>query len=110
MHNKPEFLMLVGLPGSGKSTYIKKYFNQNLRVHSSDAIRAELSGDENNQNINAKVFEVLHNRVKEDLRNGISCVYDATNISYKRRKAFLDELKSRRGKAFALISSSNSPA
>lgn len=92
--DKPEFLMLVGLPGSGKSTYIKKYFNQNLRVHSSDAIRAELSGDENNQDINAKVFEVLHNRVKEDLRNGISCVYDATNINYKRRKAFLDELKS----------------
>ncbi len=93
MDNKPEFLMLIGLPGSGKSTYIKKYFNQNLRVHSSDAIRAELSGDENNQNINQLVFETLHNRVKEDLRNGISCVYDATNISYKRRKAFLDELK-----------------
>lgn len=91
--DKPEFLMLVGLPGSGKSTYIKKYFNQNLRVHSSDAIREELSGDVNNQDINSKVFEVLHNRVKEDLRNGISCVYDATNINYKRRKAFLDELK-----------------
>lgn len=89
----PEFLMLVGLPGSGKSTYIKKYFNQNLRVHSSDAIREELSGDESNQDINGKVFDLLHKRVREDLKNGISCVYDATNISWKRRKAFLDSLK-----------------
>lgn len=92
--DKPEFLMLVGLPGSGKSTYIKKYFNQNLRVHSSDAIREELSGDVNRQDINVEVFKVLHNRVKEDLKNGISCVYDATNISWKRRKAFLQELSS----------------
>ena len=88
----PDFLMLVGLPGSGKSTYIKKYFNQNLRVHSSDAIREELSGDVNNQNINKQVFDLLHKRVKEDLKNGISCVYDATNISWKRRKAFLESL------------------
>ena len=92
--NLPEFLMLVGLPGSGKSTYIKKYFNQNISVHSSDAIREELCGDVNNQDINSEVFKVLHNRVKEDLKNGISCVYDATNISWKRRKAFLQELNS----------------
>lgn len=92
--DKPEFLMLVGLPASGKTTYIKKYFNQNLKVHSSDAIREELSGDINNQNINKQVFETLHKRVKEDLKNGISCVYDATNISWKRRKAFLQELNS----------------
>lgn len=88
----PQFLMLVGLPGSGKSTYIKKYFNQNLKVHSSDAIREELSGDVNNQNINKQVFDLLHKRVKEDLKNGVSCVYDATNISWKRRKAFLESL------------------
>ena len=90
----PDFLMLVGLPGSGKSTYIKNHFNQNLHVHSSDAIREELSGDVNNQDINKQVFDLLHKRIKDDLRNGISCVYDATNINWKRRKAFLDELKS----------------
>lgn len=91
-NDRPDFLMLVGLPGSGKSTYIKRYFNQNLSVHSSDAIREELSGNVNNQDINKQVFDLLHKRVKEDLKNGISCVYDATNISWKRRKAFLESL------------------
>lgn len=87
----PKFIMLVGLPGSGKSTYIEKYY-ANTNVHSSDAIREELSGDVNNQDINQQVFELLHKRVKEDLRNGIDTIYDATNISWRRRKAFLAEL------------------
>ena len=91
--NRPEFLMLVGLPGSGKSTYIKNHFNTNLHVHSSDAIREELTGSAEDQTVNAKVFEILHKRIKEDLKNGISCVYDATNISWKKRKAFLESLK-----------------
>ena len=89
---KPVFLMVVGLPGSGKSTYIEKYYS-NYHVHSSDAIREELSGDINNQDINKQVFSTLHKRVKNDLVAGYNVVYDATNISWKRRKAFLQELK-----------------
>ena len=88
---EPVFYMVVGLPGSGKSTYIGKYL-ADCCVHSSDAIREELSGDVNNQDINKQVFNVLHKRVKEDLAAGKSVVYDATNISWKRRKAFLQEL------------------
>ena len=87
----PIFTMMVGLPGSGKSTYINKFFKERS-IHSSDAIREELSGDANNQDINSKVFRVLHKRIKEDLIAGKNVVYDATNISWKRRKAFLQEL------------------
>ena len=63
--NKPEFIMLVGLPGSGKSTLIKRY--KEYKVHSSDDIREELTGDVNRQDINNLVFKALHKRVKEDL-------------------------------------------
>lgn len=88
--NKPEFIMVVGLPGSGKSTFVKRY--KGYKVHSSDDIREELSGDINNQDINSLVFKTLHNRVKEDLLNGQNVIYDATNVNRKRRKAFLQEL------------------
>ena len=85
--------MIVGLPASGKSTYAKELSEKyNANIHSSDVIREELSGDVNNQNINSKVFQTLHSRIKEDLRNGKNCIYDATNINYKRRMAFLQEL------------------
>lgn len=88
-----EFMMLVGLPASGKSTYAESLKAKGYHIHSSDAIREELTGDENAQNKNTDVFATLHKRVRDDLSNGISCVYDATNMSMKRRKAFLDEIK-----------------
>lgn len=90
----PYFRMVVGLPGSGKSTFLEDYFeNSNVHIHSSDSIRKELLGDVNDQSDNSLIFETLHTRIKEDLRNGNSCVYDATNIHEKYRRAFLQELK-----------------
>lgn len=89
------FIMMVGLVGSGKSTEAQRLAEKyDANIHSSDAIREELSGDINNQDINDLVFRTLHKRIKEDLRNGKNCIYDATNISYKRRMAFLRELAS----------------
>lgn len=91
---KPKMFMLVGLPGSGKSTLARNLaMRHDVNIHSSDAIREELSGDVNNQNINELVFKTLHSRIKEDLRKGKNCIYDATNISYKKRMSFLQELK-----------------
>ena len=44
--NKPTFTMMVGLPGSGKSTYAKELAERtNAKICSSDAIREELTGD-----------------------------------------------------------------
>lgn len=88
------FIMMIGLVGSGKSTMAQELAEKcDANIHSSDAIREELSGDINNQDINDLVFKTLHNRIKEDLRNNKNCIYDATNINYKRRMAFLQELK-----------------
>lgn len=87
-------IMMIGLPGSGKSS-IAEELKEKLGaiLHSSDALRKELYGNEDTQDSNAELFNVLHSRIKEDLRNGETVIYDATNISYKRRKAFLQELK-----------------
>ena len=87
-----EFIMLVGIPASGKSTYAKELEKNGYHIHSSDEIRKELTGDENTQVVNEKVFQVLHKRIKSDLEQGISCIYDATNMSMKRRISFLKEI------------------
>ncbi len=88
-----EFIMLVGIPASGKSSYTKKDEFKNYTIHSSDAIREELCGDVNDQTNNDKVFRTLHSRVIESLKNGENTIYDATNISYKRRMAFLKTIE-----------------
>ena len=91
--NRPKMIMMCGLVGSGKSYKAKELAEQcDANIHSSDDIREELSGDINNQDINELVFKTLHNRIKEDLQNGKNCIYDATNISYKRRMSFLESL------------------
>ena len=93
MREKPLFIMMVGLPYSGKSEYAKRLQQKhNAVIHASDEIREEVLGDVQDQNNNAKVFEVLHSRVKADLLAGKNVIYDATNINHKRRKAFLAEL------------------
>lgn len=86
--------MMVGLPGSGKSTYAKELSNDlDAITCSSDIIRKELCGDINSQDKNEEVFKLLHNRIKENLKDGKSVIYDATNINSKRRRTFLFELK-----------------
>lgn len=87
-----KFVMLCGLPGSGKSTYAEKLKEDDVIIHSSDAIREEL-GDINDQSKNEEVFRILHKRIKDDLKSGKSVAYDATNLNRKRRISFLKELK-----------------
>ena len=90
----PILVMIVGLPGSGKSTYANELVNNlDVIICSSDIIRKELCGDINSQDKKEEVFKVLHNRIKKNLRNNKSVIYDATNINSKRRRAFLAELK-----------------
>lgn len=95
MNNRvPTFVMMVGLPASGKSTYAKELAEEMRAVIcSSDAIRKELYGDENSQDNNEEVFKLLHSRIKECLKKGVNVIYDATNINSKRRRAFLSELR-----------------
>lgn len=81
---------MCGIPGSGKSTWIKNNKEKlDFAIHSSDSIREEF-GDVNDQNNNELVFKTLHSRVKEDLLNGKNVAYDATNLSRKRRINFIN--------------------
>lgn len=90
----PIFTMLIGLPGSGKSTVAEQldFKSGKPKIHSSDNLREELYGNADTQEHNEELFVELHRRIKDDLRKGIDVVYDATNINKKRRTAFLREL------------------
>lgn len=85
--NRPTLILLVGIPGSGKTTYAEKYIEEHYStIHiSSDDIRAELWGNEATQGDNNEVFSLMQSRTIEALNNGQSVVYDATNITRKDR-------------------------
>lgn len=98
-------IMLIGIPGSGKSTYAAKIKEENPEyiIHSSDELRKELFNSVSDQTHNAELFEELHKRIRKDLLEGHTVIYDATNLNKKRRITFLNSIKQRK-KAVLFIS------
>ena len=90
-----DFYMLVGLMGSGKSTLAEKLFYEigESMIISSDETRKYLFGDVSFQGDNARVFEEMKIQTEKALADGINVIYDATNLSRKKRMALIKNLK-----------------
>ena len=88
---RPVLILLCGIPGSGKTTWAKNYISKNPDfVHlSSDAIRAELYGDENIQGNPVEVFTLMQKKAVESLNAGYNVVYDATSMTRKDRAGII---------------------
>lgn len=98
-----KLIFLIGLPGSGKSTYANKYLAEDCKILSSDGIRKELFGDENNQENNQLVFRTLYERAKQFLKQGKNVVIDATNVNTEERKKSLENFKDFEVKRIAIV-------
>ena len=78
-------VVLVGASGSGKSTFARTHFKA-TEVLSSDACRALVSDDENDQAATKDAFEVLRFVASKRLAAGRLTVVDATNVQPEARK------------------------
>jgi protein phosphatase len=78
-------VVLIGPSGSGKSTFARKHFLP-TEILSSDACRALVSDEENNQAVTKDAFEVLHFLAAKRLALGRLTVVDATNVQREARQ------------------------
>ncbi|TMR07616.1 polynucleotide kinase-phosphatase [Nonomuraea turkmeniaca] len=82
-------VVLVGVSGSGKSTFARKHFKP-TQVISSDFCRGLVADDENDQSATPAAFDLLHHIVGVRLARGLFTVVDATNVQYAARKSLVD--------------------
>ena len=91
----PTFLMLMGISGSGKSTWAREFVfrcDASFTIVSSDEIRKQLTGRVDDQTRNAEVWEVVLNHVAAALKQGKNVLLDATNTQTDRRRQFVRQL------------------
>lgn len=89
--NKPILAVMIGISGSGKSTYAYGLKTSlNAQLVETDAIRQELTGNSEDQSQNSKVFEIAKKRVDAYLSQGNNTIIDATSLSMRDRKDWVD--------------------
>ena len=81
-------VVLVGASGAGKSTFARRWFLP-TEIVSSDACRAMIADDENDQTATPHAFDLLHTIVGKRLTLGRLAVIDATNLYPEDRKPYL---------------------
>src|ERR1051326_8030649 len=82
------FVVLIGVSGSGKSTFARKHFKA-TEVLSSDFCRGLVSDDENSQAATNDAFEVLHFMASKRLAAGKLVLIEATNLQPESRKPII---------------------
>jgi protein phosphatase len=81
-------VVLVGVSGSGKSTFGRAHFRP-TEVISSDFCRGLVADDENDQSATAEAFELLHYIVGMRLKAGRLTVVDATSVQPAARRSLV---------------------
>ncbi len=81
-------VVLVGVTGSGKSTFARARFKP-TEVISSDFCRGLVADDENDQSATPAAFELLHHIAGMRLAAGRLTVIDATNVQPEARRELI---------------------
>lgn len=80
-------IILAGVPGCGKSTWARRFFDMKYAVVSSDKIRKGLAGtlkEAHGQRI--KPWDVFYRKIDEHLKHGVDVIADATFLTKRHRK------------------------
>ncbi len=87
--------LLIGIPGSGKSTFARELNHQipDSVIISTDEIRLRLFGNEATQGDWTRIQQVAIEQVKLAVAYNQPVIYDATNVQLAWRNSFLNHVQ-----------------
>lgn len=88
--NKPEMIILIGLPRSGKSSFRKKYYI-NYACISRDNIREAEFGFKGNMENEGLVTRLFNKQLTDALNKKQNIIIDNTNMQRKYRRQFIQQ-------------------
>ncbi len=101
---EPTLIVMVGISGSGKSTFANGLKTSlGATVVETDAIRLELTGNAEDQTQNGRVFATARNRVDNLLKQGKTVVIDATSLTRRDRKEWVEIAKKNGARVRAFV-------
>lgn len=103
METQTKIIVMIGAPGSGKTTFAKQFCEKSpeFKYLSSDALRAELGTGEDDQSVTPQVFSTLKRRLDHCLRRNESVIVDATSMNAKDRRDYINAAKQYNAKVVA---------
>ncbi|WP_309572846.1 AAA family ATPase [Deinococcus sp.] len=98
----PALVVLIGASSAGKTTFATRHFRPD-DVIGSDAWRAQLSGNENDQSVTVAAFAALHHAASQRLARGLLTVIDATSVRPHDRQALVQLARAHDLPAVAIV-------
>lgn len=106
---KPSFIMIMGLPGSGKSTFRNKFAGECVMLSTDDLIQnaAGIAGKTYNDVFTDEIgaaTSAVNAAFQSCLKDKASIMWDQTNLSVKKRKGVLSQIPDGYHKAIVVVS------
>lgn len=95
-------IAMVGVSGSGKSTFARKHFKA-TEILSSDHYRGVVSDDETDQSASGDAFDALYYLLGKRLARAKLTVVDATNVRSEDRKKLVEHARKHHTFAVAIV-------